>query len=375
MKIALVGPTYPFRGGISHYTTLLCRTLRQKHEVKFISFKRQYPKLLFPGKTDRDESAEPVKVEDVDYLIDSLNPFTWRAAAEAIREFAPDEVVFPWWVSFWAPQFWAILRLLGGKARPKVVFICHNVVEHESSSLKKMATRAVLSKADLLITHSREESARAKRLLGEGVKIVTAFHPTYAQVSGKRYDKEEAKARLELSGDVLLFFGFVREYKGLRVLLEAMPEVLKQKEVTLLVVGEFWKDKSRYMEQISRHGMGAQVKIFDAYVPNEEVGLYFAAADLVVQPYLSASGSGVCQIAYGFDRPVIATNVGSLPEVIQDGENGRIVEPGSVHSLAKAVTESLEPETLRRLTENAVRTKERFSWERMADIVAGEASA
>jgi len=372
MRLVLIGPTHPFRGGIAHHTTLLCQALRVNHEVKFISFTRQYPRILFPGKSDRDPSKQPVKVDNVDYLIDSLNPITWSLAARTIQEYGPDKIVLPWWVAFWVPQFWSIITLVKHHLQSEVVFVCHNVVEHESSLMKRWASKTVLSKADRLITHSKEETRRLKDLLGGNPNVITAFHPTYAGLSKMEYTKEEAKEKLGLVGNVLLFFGFVREYKGLAVLLEAMPFILKDKDVTLLVVGEFWKDKQKYLDKIKKLGITSKVNIFDEYVPNEEVGLYFAAADLVVQPYFSATGSGVCQMAYGFDRPVVATKVGCLPEVVDNGMNGRLVEPGDVQGLAKAIVESLDSNHLLTLSQNAAKTKEMFSWVRFAEIVCGE---
>lgn len=365
----MLGPTYPYRGGIAHYTTLLCRALRENHDVKFISFKRQYPRILFPGRSDRDPSKNPVKIDDVDYLLDSLNPFSWIKVYRAIKEFKPEKVVIPWWVAFWMPQFWTVASLVKKYLHSEIVFICHNAIEHESNIIKKVATKIVLKKADRLISHSKEETLRIKDLIGNGVNAVTAFHPTYANLSDKRYSKEEAKEKLELKGNVLLFFGFVREYKGLDVLLDAMSIIPEDKNITLLVVGEFWHDKQKYIDKINNHGISENVRIIDEYVPNEAIGIYFAASDLVVQPYNSASGSGICQIAYGFDRPVIATNVGSLPEVVLDGENGRLVKPRNPEALAEAILESLEKDTLDRLTRNAVKTKERFSWGKMVEII------
>ena len=213
---------------------------------------------------------------------------------------------------------------------------------------------------------------KLRSLLGNDAPVVTAFHPTYSGLSDVRYTREAARAMLGIDGDVLLFFGFVRQYKGLHVLLEAMPDVLASRKVTLLVVGEFWKDKREYLRHIDNLGISSHVVMIDEYVPNEEIGIYFAAADMVVQPYLSVSGSGISQIAYGFDRPVIATDVGSLAEVVEDGVNGRLVEPGDAGSLAGAILESLEPETRQRFMKNASETKKKFSWQKMADIVAGE---
>ncbi len=370
MKFALIGPTYPFRGGIAHYTTLLCRALRTQHDVLFISFRRQYPRWLFPGRNDRDLSQLPVRVEDVEYLLDSLNPFTWEAAYQKIAEFRPDIMVFPWWTAFWTLHFWYLARRIKQRCDAEIVAICHNVSDHESSWMKTLASKIVLTQADRFITHSHDVTAQLHGLLGNGISVITAFHPTYKDLSHQQYTKSQAKQRLGLSGHVLLFFGFVRAYKGLDILLEAMPSILNKKNVHLLIVGEFWRDKTKYLDQISRHKLKSSITIIDTYIPNEELGLYFEAADLVVQPYLRASGSGVCQLAFGFDRPVIATDVGSLPEVIQDGVNGRIVAPGDVAGLAKAILESLEPTELRKFSQHARHTKERFSWGKMVRIIA-----
>lgn len=371
MRIAIIGPTYPFRGGIAHYTTLLCRALRREHEVKFISFKRQYPRVLFPGSTDRDESTLLVTVGGVEYIIDSLNPMTWISAARAVQKYGPEILVIPWWVAFWAIPFWSMMALVKRHIPCEIVVICHNVMEHESSIFKQLATKTVLLRADRLITHSREETQKAKELLGSDLNIVTAFHPSYADLTPVRYLKDEAKDKLGLSGDVILFFGFVREYKGLNVLIEAMPTILRKKNVTLLIVGEFWKKKEAYLDHIRRLGIEPQVRIIDKYVPNEEMGLYFGAADLVIQPYVSASGSGVCQLAFGFDRPVVGSRIGSIAEVVEDDVNGRLVTPGDPKELAGAVSASLEPATLHRYSANAEKTKERFSWRGLADIVVG----
>jgi glycosyltransferase involved in cell wall biosynthesis len=372
MKLALIGPTYPFRGGIAHHTTLLCKALRQNHDVKFISFTRQYPGFLFPGRSDRDTSDEPVKIDGVDYIIDSLNPLTWLAAVRQLKEFQPEKLILPWWVAFWTPQFLTILSLLKYFCSCEIVFICHNAIGHDGGWLEKLGARIALSKGDLLITHSREETDKLRNLLGKDVAVVSVIHPTYSPLSDKRYAKGQAKDLLGLRGPVLLFFGFVRNYKGLNILLDAMPLVLRSKEVTLVVVGEFWKDKRAYLEQIQRYGIGTSVRIVDEYVRNEKIGVYFGAADLVVLPYLSATGSGVCQAAFGFDRPVVAGEVGGISEIVEDGINGKLVAPGNPQELATAILWSLEPKNLNKLSANSARTKERFSWEKLAAIVAEE---
>lgn len=363
MNICLIGPSYPFRGGISHHTTLLYRYLRASHEVQFFSFKRQYPEWLFPGKTDIDPSTLPIQEEGTNRIIDSMNPVTWLQVAGKIIKSQPDLLIIPWWVSFWTPQFFTITFLARFFTKTEILFLCHNVVEHESSLWKKLATKLTFLFADRFVTHSKEETDKLHQLLGKNIKVTTAFHPTYADLSKSVVSKESAKKQLELSGTVLLFFGFVREYKGLAVLLKALPDVIRHKSVTLLVAGEFWSDKKRYLDLIKDLGIADVVRIEDKYVLNEEIGTYFAAADLVVQPYLSVSGSGVCQLAYGLGRPVIATDVGSLCEVIEDRTNGRIVPPEDPIALAEAIVESLQPEILELYTVNSAKTRDKFSWE------------
>jgi glycosyltransferase involved in cell wall biosynthesis len=369
MRISLLGPTYPYRGGIAHHMTLLEAELRHKHEVQFISFRRQYPRWLFPGRSDRDPSDRPLRPQEVEYMLDPLNPVSWRATTRVVASFDPELLVLPWWVAFWAPSFGYVIKSIRRSTRAQVHVICHNVMEHEASRLKTWATRRILGLADRVITHGREETEALDRLLNGGPEIITAFHPTYAPLAGEMPGREVALEELGVAPPVLLFFGFVRPYKGLEVLLRALPEVRRDCDATLLVVGEFWGDKRRYDLLIRELDLTSAVRIVDRYVPNEELGRYFAAADLVVQPYLSVTGSGASQLAYGFDRPVIATEVGSLPKVIDDGVNGRVVPAGDSHALARAVVESLEPATLQALKQQARLTKERFSWQRFAELV------
>lgn len=371
MNICLIGPSYPFRGGISHHTTLLYRYLRAGHKVQFFSFKRQYPKWLFPGKTDIDSSSLPVQEEDTLRIIDSMNPVTWLQVAGKIINLQPDLLIIPWWVSFWTPQFFTIAVLARIFTKTEILFLCHNVVEHESSIWKKLATKLTFLLADRFVTHSKEETDKLHQLLGKNINVTTAFHPTYADLSQLVVSKETAKEKLGLSGTVLLFFGFVREYKGLSILLRALPDIIEQKEVTLLVAGEFWSDKNIYLDLIKDLGIEDVVRIEDRYVPNEAISTYFAAADLVVQPYLSVSGSGVCQLAYGLGRPVIATDVGSLCEVIEDRSNGRIVPPGDSKALAEAIVESLQPQNLKLYTVNSAKVRDKFSWEAYTEKIVG----
>lgn len=376
MKISIIGPTYPFRGGIAHYTTLLCKALQKKHQVQFISYTRQYPTLIFPGTTDKDPSRKPLLPDRVDYIIDSINPLTWTKAAKTIISFKPDILLLPWWVVFWVPQYYVIVKRVKQRTGAKIIFLCHNVVEHEANFLKVVGSRMVLKLGDRILTHSEAETQKVKQLLGSQAPVETAFHPSYAELDIPLLDKDAARVELGLtSRHVLLFFGFVRAYKGLDLLLNALPLILKNcKDLTLIVAGEFWQGKKNYLKQIDRLKIKNNVLIIDKYVPNEEVGLYFAATDLVVQPYRSVTGSGVCQLAYGLSRPVIASNCGSLADVIQDGRNGRLINVEDPGELAQAVIDSLIPATLSTLNQGAMQTKKHFSWERLVNLIVETAT-
>ena len=374
MRLGLIGPTYPFKGGIAHHTTLLAQALSRRGELKFISFKRQYPRLLFPGQSGRDPSLEPMKPDQVEYIIDSLNPATWLAAARTMVRFEPEKVIIPWWVSFWAPQIWTLARYIKKNSSAEIVFYCHNALEHETFYPKVLASKKVLLIADRILTQSEQETATLRRILGRD-NIVTAYHPTISLAAPDQMTSLEAKERLHLHGPIILFFGFVREYKGLDILLEALALVRKKRPVTLMVVGEFWEDPQKYRRLIKKLGLDQAVILVEGYVPNEEVGTYFRAADLVVQPYRSATGSGISQLAYGFGRPVIATSVGSLSEVIEDGVNGRLVPPLDPVALGRAILASLDDGHLSVLTANAAKVAERFSWEGLVGLICGDGNS
>ena len=254
MKICLIGPSYPFRGGIAHYTTLLFKSLKKRHEVEFYSFKRQYPWFLFPGTTDKDYSNFVLQDDSARPLLDSLNPFSWLKVAFKIIKGDPDMTIIPWWVIFWAPQFLTIIFFLKLFSKTKVLFICHNVVEHEASFIKVLLSKAVLSKGNYYIVHSLEEKRNLIKLIGNK-PIKETFHPTYEFFNLDEIPRNAAKEKLGIDDEkVILFFGFVREYKGLKYLLEAMPEILKNMNVRLLIAGEFWSDKDTYLQLIKKLG-------------------------------------------------------------------------------------------------------------------------
>jgi glycosyltransferase involved in cell wall biosynthesis len=370
LKIAIVGPSHPFRGGIAHYTTLLVRALRERHDVRFFAFRRQYPMWLYPAATDRDPSARPLSEPGVELALDSMNPVTWLGVASRIRRLEPDALILPWWIAFWAPQFWTIARLARAGTRTRVLFICHNVVEHEPSRIRLALTRAALRSGDRFLVHSEEDRRNLERLV-PGARIVRGVLPSFGEVAGAPRQRDRARERLGIDADarVLLFFGFVRPYKGLRHLVEAMPSVVERTGARLVVAGEFWKDKQTYLDRIEALGVEDRITVLDRYLPNEEIADVFAAADLVVQPYETATQSAVTQMAFDLGRPVLVTAVGGLPESVRDGVTGYVVPPADPAAIAAAVADFYENGRGPAMEAAVAADRDRFSWSRAIEAV------
>ena len=369
MKYVLIGPTYPYRGGISHYTTLLYQHLAAAHEVKLYSFKRQYPAFLFPGRTDKDPSRSPLRA-DCEYLLDPSNPLTWLETFRRIRGDRPDALILQWWVPYWAPAFASIAGLVRRFTATRVMFICHNVFPHERSVMDQSLVRLALTQGHSFIVHSEKDLKKLQSLL-PGARVRKAFIPPYSLLNTASLSEEKAKTELRLRGRTILFFGFVRPYKGLEILLRALPKVVERVEAHLLIVGEFWSDESIYTALIRDLGLEGHVTIVNQYVPNEKVGLYFAASDVVVLPYVEATQSAVVPIAYSFHKPVITTDVGGLAEVVKDGVTGLIVPPQDSAALAKAMIRYFEEDLGRKFVPNirAQMAGETFSWNRLVRLI------
>ena len=261
MKFGLVGPTFPFRGGIAAHTTLLEHAMRKRHDVVFVSFKRQYPTWIYPGPSDRDESEGGIRPLQASALLDSMNPWTWYQTAKRLVSERVDVVILPWWVSFWSPQFLTILSLVRHRSNAKILFVCHNVEAHESKFFDKVLTRMVLKKGDFFIVHSKADEDNLRTLL-PGSVIRRQFHPTY-DAFNSAMTSETCRKAIDVTHPVILFFGFVREYKGLKYLIAAMPEILAKIPATLLIVGEFWKDKAVYLKMIDDLGIGALFGLYN----------------------------------------------------------------------------------------------------------------
>jgi len=358
-RVLVIGPVLPYRGGIAQHTTMLHRALREQAECLTLSFSRQYPRWLFPGKNDKDKNLAGYQEPGVEYIIDSINPLSWVRALKRIKVFTPRVVIFPWWHVYWTPCFAWISKQLK-KDNIEIVFFCHNAVEHEDAGWKRYFANFVLSNANRFVVHTVvDKETLVKRFLDIPVNIHP--HPIYDQfpLSTKKLPR---RAKLEL-----LFFGFVRPYKGLDILLEAMV-LLKEEDVFLSIVGEFWHGEGETLEFVKNNGIGNKVEIVARYVSDGEVATYFARCDVVVLPYQSATGSGVIPLAYHYEKPVIASRVGGLPEVIEEGVTGSLIDPGSSFQLAQTISDVLS-NVITYSPKKILQMKSRLTWCSLAETV------
>jgi glycosyltransferase involved in cell wall biosynthesis len=370
MKIAIVGPAYPFRGGIAHYTTLLASHLSAQHETRLYSFERQYPAILFPGRSQIDPSEKPLATIEARRWLVPYWPLSWRRVTHDWSAWRPERVIIQWWGPFMAPMTaWLLAR--ARRLGIHSTLICHNVLPHERSRADALVVGQVLSRADRLIVHTQPEYDRARTLLPHTAIAVTP-HPTYADFRADGWTREKARAALNVEGRVVLFFGLVRPYKGLIDLIEALPQVLEEVGVTLLVVGEIWGNAAPYHDRVKSLGVADRVRFIDRYVSNEEAAMYFAAADLAVLPYREATGSGVLQLAFGLGTPVVATRTGGMDEVIEDEVTGFLVHPGDTDGLGRAIVRFFREDRAASFRAAIARAQIRFEWDGLVDVIVSE---
>jgi glycosyltransferase involved in cell wall biosynthesis len=369
MKIIIIGTAYPMRGGIAHYVALLYKVLiKRGNDVKIISFKRQYPSIFFPGKTQQDLSKEiePIPSEP---LLDSIGPLSWIRTFLAIYKEKADLVIFKYWMPFFAPCYAAISFLTRLFTRTKILYLCDNIIPHERRIEDRLLTRIGLWNVHYFIVQSKVVKNDLLYFRPNAI-YKEVPHPVY-EIFSNPYTRQHARKHFNFASKdkVILFFGYVRKYKGLHYLIDAMPLVLKKTTVKLLIAGEFYDDEHQYQEQIKQLGIEDSVFVFGDYIPNEEVGLYYNASDVVVLPYVSATQSGIIQIAYNYDKPVITTNVGGLPEVIEEGKTGFIVPSEDAEALAESIIKFFKIKNKEKFTRNIREYKKQFSWDRMASEI------
>lgn len=367
MKILLFGPAYPLRGGMAHFIALMFTHLvKRGHDVEIINFTRQYPDLLFPGKTQKESGEGGIPVPSTP-LIDSINPLNWLKHGLQLRKRNADLVISTFWLPFFGPSSGTLHKLLRNR-RTKTLTLLHNVIPHERRIGDIAFTKYLLRHTDYFIVLSSSVEKDLKSLVA-APRYKMVPHPVYESF-GNNIPQEDARKTLSItSPNVLLFFGYIRRYKGLDVLLRALREALKTIDVFLIVAGEFYEDEQLHRETIQKLDLSGHVSIVSEYIPNEKVKQYFSAADCVVLPYLSATQSGIAQIAYNFSTPVIATNVGGLAEVVRNEVTGIVVEPGNVSSLAAAIVRFFQERLSGKFAAGIEEEKKKYSWDNLIDAI------
>ncbi len=327
MKFVIIGPAYPYRGGIAHHVYWLARELgRRGHQVRVLSFRRLYPRLFFPGSSQLDLSKFRLD-PGASRVLDSLNPLTWHRAARLSKSFTPDVVLIQWWHPFFSPLLGSLGRQFQ-KAGIETILECHNVYPHERFWLDGFLVHAGLSPFRSFITHSHDDQQTLLKLFPTRTVRVAPL-PTLREFAVDR--------RQPLSSRIALFFGMVRPYKGLDVLLRAMPKVLEKTNVELLIAGEFYEPIEKYKRLIRELGIDGHVRIDSRYIPNEELGELFRQARVLIMPYWKATQSGIVRMATSSRLPIIASQTGGLAEAVVEGVNGWLVPPGDVDALAGAM--------------------------------------
>lgn len=337
-KIIIVGPAYPLRGGgMSTFNERLARAFMQAgHQVSIYTFSLQYPSFLFPGTSQYSTEAAPVGL-DIKVLINSINPLNWLRVGNRLRKERPDIIVVRFWLPFMGPCFGTILRIARKNGHSKVVCIADNVIPHEKRFGDKAFTQYFMKPIDAFVTMSEKVLSDLK-IFNQNKPASFIPHPLYDNF-GDKISKSEARQHLQIPGDsrLVLFFGFIRKYKGLDILLDAMALLkAKEPEIKLLIAGEFYDDEQPYVEQIAQLGLSENLILRTTFIADKDIKNYFCAADVVVQPYRNATQSGVTPLAYHFEVPMIVTNVGGLAAMVPHQKAGLVAEPTAA-SIAESI--------------------------------------
>jgi len=369
-KVVIVGSAYPLRGGgIATYNERLAKAFIDNGDELIIhSFKLQYPGFLFPGKTQYSNESPPEGL-DIKVTVNSVNPFNWWKIGRRIRKLNADIVIIRFWIPFMGPCLGTISRKIRKNKHSKVIAIADNIIPHEKKPLDKILIRYFVKSVDAFIFMSKSV-LEDLNVFDDKKPRKYCPHPLYDNF-GEAISKEEARKKLNLDAGLnyILFFGFIRDYKGLDLLLEAFgDERIKELPLELLVAGEFYTDSKPYWDIIKKHKIEDKVHMTNDFIPNNEVVNYFCAADLIVQPYKDATQSGVTQTAYHFDKPMIVTNVGGLPEMIPDGKVGYVVPPEK-DRIADAICDYYNMNKETEFVENVKTEKQKYSWDNMIEKI------
>ncbi len=369
MKIVILGTAHPYRGGLAAMNErLACELTERGDEVVIYNFTLQYPGFLFPGKSQYTDEPAPQGLRII-RKINSVNPFNWLKVGRELRKICPDLIIVKYWLPFMGPALGTIVRLARRNRHTRVICIADNMIPHEKRPGDRLFTKYFTKGVDGYIAMSHEVYADIEKLVAHPLRRFTP-HPIYDHY-GEIMPREEALKLLQLDPDYryLLFFGFIRDYKGLDWLIRAMAEPqLKDRQIRLIVAGEFYSDSEPYLKLIRELGLEEKVILHTDYIPDVLINRYFGAADLVVQPYKTATQSGVTQIGYHFNKAMLVTDVGGLGEIVANGKSGYVVKP-EVSAIAEAIADFYDRERQTDFEKETVKLKGQFSWSKMTDVM------
>lgn len=373
-KIIIIGPAYPLRGGLASYNELLASKLQESgHEVKIVTFSLQYPRLLFPGETQYSEAVQPAGLT-IEARINSVNPLNWYQVGSSIQEEKPDLVILRYWMPFMAPCLGTISRIIRKNKYTKVIAITDNIIPHESRMGDQLLTRYFLNSCDGFVTMSKAVLEDLASLNNSKPALFNP-HPMYENF-GKATDKATAKKQLGLESnqDYVLFFGFIRKYKGLDILLQAFAdERIQALGLKLIIAGEYYENPAPYQALIQQLNLKHAIVPVNHYIPDHEVAHYFNAADLVAQTYRSATQSGVTQIAYYYETPMLVTDVGGLAELVPHQKVGYVTSQ-SPQEIADSILDFYTQKREKSFVKNIQQERTKFTWESMIKTLFRAAS-
>jgi glycosyltransferase involved in cell wall biosynthesis len=360
LKIVILGPAHPFRGGgITTFNERLAEVLQAEgHSVSILNFTVQYPGFLFPGKSQITTTPAPENLNIIRKL-HSMNPVNWWRTGNYLRQQQPDLIIVRYWIPLMAPAFGTVLRRVKNNKQTKIIAITDNVQPHEKRPGDKIFTRYFTNSCDAFICMSKNVAIDLQRFIKKQ-PVITLLHPLYDNF-GEAVDKFFAREKIGLAteGRLLLFFGFIRKYKGLDLLIHAV-KLLEDPDIRLIVAGEFYEDTRNYFNLVQQLGLEKQIIFHNKFIAAEDVKYYFSAADLVVQPYRNATQSGVTPLAYHFEKPMVVTNVGALPDYVPDGKVGLVAAPDA-SAIAGAINRFFALGEAH-FSSNIVAYKQQFSW-------------
>lgn len=372
LNIVIVGTAYPFRGGLATFNQRLAQQFMDEgHHVQIITFTTQYPSFLFPGKTQLTDDPAPRGLQ-ISRAIHSCNPLTWLKVGHQLRKQHPDLLICCYWMAFFAPCFSTIERIVKRNGHTRCIALVHNMMPHEPSILDKLFAPAFVRQTDGFVALSKSVLEDISKVEGKAGNDANAKpkafnpHPIYDHY-GERMTKAEACKALGIDPqlDYMLFFGLVRAYKGLDLLIDAFAQVKEElPKLRLLIAGEFYEDEQKYREQIRQAGLDERVIIRNEFIADSELRKYFGAADLTVQPYKSATQSGVTQVAFHFEKPMLVTNVGGLSEIVHHGKMGYAVPP-KADDIAESLRDYFNNQRQTTFTDYLRQEKDKYAWDKM----------